>query len=90
MPTSSRATLRWRNSQKPLGAARGGAYIARMSSGRINSKASIATMERMLRAAGNSWERVERVAHRDENGVYVVHERDLRRAVANDRKRDPD
>ena len=40
----------------------------------------------MLRAADYSWERVDRVAHRDENGVYVVYERDLREAVASDRE----
>ena len=61
-------------------------YIRGMTAGRINSEASIATMGRMLRAAGNSWHRVEQVARRNENGVYVVHERDLREAVARDRK----
>lgn len=55
-----------------------------MSKGRINSDESIATAARALRAAGDSWVALERAAHRDAEGVYVVRASDLaaRRATA--------
>jgi ribosomal protein RSM22 (predicted rRNA methylase) len=45
--------------------------------GRINSDGSMSTASRTLRAAGGSWASVEKAAHRDENGVYVVRRSEL-------------
>ena len=52
-----------------------------MSKGRVNSDESMSTAARVFRAAGNSWATVERVAHRDANGVYVVRRSDLQKAA---------
>lgn len=54
-------------------------YVGWMSKGRVNSEGSKSTAARVLRQAGNSWARVERAAHRNENGVYVIRRRDLER-----------
>jgi hypothetical protein len=50
-----------------------------MFTGRVNSDESIETARRMLDAAGGSWAAIERVAQRDERGVYVVRRGDLLR-----------
>ena len=53
--------------------------VAPMTKGRVNSEGSMSTAARVLREAGGSWAVVERVASRNEDGVYVVRRRDLER-----------
>ncbi|TGX53991.1 hypothetical protein E5A73_07625 [Sphingomonas gei] len=50
-----------------------------MSKGRINSEGSMLTASRTFRFAGCSWAAVERAAHRNEDGVYVVRLSELAR-----------
>jgi hypothetical protein len=52
-------------------------YIAIMTKGRINSEGSMNTASRVLRDAGGSWVAIERIARRNEDGVYVVRRKDL-------------
>jgi hypothetical protein len=48
-----------------------------MTSGRINSQESVRTASRVFRAFDDSWNAVEQVAERREDGVYVIRRRDL-------------
>jgi len=43
-----------------------------MKSGRINSKGSMATADRLFHKFGGSWKAIDAAATRDANGVFVI------------------
>lgn len=59
-----------------LGIVRPIAYIEPMKSGRVNSTGSLATAASVFRDFQGSWQAVERVARRDDDGVYVIRRSD--------------
>lgn len=56
----------------PTGIGHKKCYLVRMKSGRINSKGSMATADRLFHKFGGSWKAIDAAATRDANGVFVI------------------